>query len=192
MIAHVLPLEEGQHVVHPDAGEILRRDGLEVGAAPLHAQHPRRPVPVIPLVLLDRGIAPAPHHERGLGPDQAGRVDEEIELAPALRVRIAPSGIHGAITIPETSRQITWRRAEGGAHIDTPARASYRSRVTAWTRRGPPLGAPLILVWPRAPAPRTARPGGLTVTQPGAVRKGRRDGAPDRGPPPPAFLRAFW
>jgi len=60
---------------------------------------------VVALVLLDGGVAPAPDDERGLGPDQARGVDEKIEIALALRVAVAPSGIHGALTIPESA----WR-----------------------------------------------------------------------------------
>ncbi len=119
LVAHVLPLEQGQHVVHAHAGEILRRDALEIGAAALHAQHARRPVPVIPLVPLHGRVAAAPDHQRGLGADQAGGVDEEIEIVLALRVRVAPSGVHGAITIPESSRQITWPRSPVPNHPST-------------------------------------------------------------------------
>ena len=110
LVAHVLAFEQGQHVVHAHAGEVLHLDALEIGAAALHPQHARRPVPVIALVPLDRGVAAAPHHEGGLGADQPGRVDEEIEIVLALRIGLAPAGVHRALTIPESSRQITWRR----------------------------------------------------------------------------------
>jgi rhamnose utilization protein RhaD (predicted bifunctional aldolase and dehydrogenase) len=49
---------------------------------------------VIALSPLDRGVAPAPHHERGLGADQPGRVDEEVELGERAGLGVVPSGPH--------------------------------------------------------------------------------------------------
>ena len=123
LVAHVLALEQRQHVVHPHAREVLLLDALEVGPAALHPQHAGGPAAVIALVLLDRRVAPAPDHQGGLGPDQARGVDEEIEIALALRVGVAPAGVHRALTIPESAMAVK-------------IAGRYRGRVTAWTRTG--------------------------------------------------------
>ena len=39
LIAHLVPLQQVQDVVHPDPRKVLRLDALEVGPASLHAQH---------------------------------------------------------------------------------------------------------------------------------------------------------
>ena len=47
-----------------------------------------------------------PDHQGGLGPDQARSVDEEIEIALAQRVGVAPAGVHRALTIPESAMAV--------------------------------------------------------------------------------------
>jgi hypothetical protein len=78
-VAHVLARKERLDVVHADAGKILPLNDLEVGPRTLHAEHAALAAAVIPLGLLDGGVAPAPHDQRGLGADQPGRVDEKVE-----------------------------------------------------------------------------------------------------------------
>src|SRR5215468_2211159 len=56
--------------------------------------------PVVALGLLDGRVAPAPHHERGLGADEPRRVDEEIEPLEARRGRVVPARIHAAPPYP--------------------------------------------------------------------------------------------
>ncbi len=99
-----------------------------------------------------------------------------------------------AITIPESSRQITWPKSP--VDIDTPARGSYRRRVTAWTRRGLALGAALILagigLGLGGPGPRAARADGIMLIQAGAFWMGSDDGDPDERPLHRVFVRDFW
>ena len=91
LVAHVLALEEGQHVVHAHAGEVLLLDALEIGARSLDSQHAHLAPTMVALGELDRGVAPAPHHQRGLGADEAGGVDEEAEAVEIARGGLVPA-----------------------------------------------------------------------------------------------------
>src|SRR3989454_6559433 len=55
-VAHVVPLEQRQDVVHAHAREVLALDGLEVRAASLHPQHGDLAAAVVTLDGLDRGV----------------------------------------------------------------------------------------------------------------------------------------
>jgi hypothetical protein len=58
LVAHVVALEQGEHVVHAHAGEVLAPDRLEVGARALDPQHALLAPAVVALHRLDRGVAP--------------------------------------------------------------------------------------------------------------------------------------
>ena len=101
LVAHVLPLEQRQDIVHAHAGEMLALDALEVGAGALHPQHPHLPTAVVALDLLDGGVAAAPDDERGLRADEARGINEEVEAVEFFRRRSVPARVHGD-TIPES------------------------------------------------------------------------------------------
>ena len=100
LIVHLLTLEQRADVVHAHAREVLALDRFQIGAASLHAQDVDRPVAVIALGRLDRRVASPPHDERGLGTDQAGGVDESVELGEIAGFDVAPAGPHPGPTIP--------------------------------------------------------------------------------------------
>ena len=96
LVAHVLALEERADVVHPHAREILLLDRLEVRAAALDAQHGDVAAAVIALGDLDRGVAAAPHDQRGLGADEAGSVDEQFDAGERGGFSVVPARSHRA------------------------------------------------------------------------------------------------
>ena len=100
LVAHLVAAEERRDVVHPYAREVLLLDGLEVGAAPLHPEHRDVTAAVVALAGLDRGVAPAPDHQRGFGADQAGGVDEKVEAVELIGLGFVPARTHAGPTIP--------------------------------------------------------------------------------------------
>jgi hypothetical protein len=86
----------------------------KIRAAALDAKHVDLAPAVVALARLDRGIATAPHDERGLGADEARRVHEEIETFDCRRFRIIPSGPHRGPTIPRDRERLAGCRGDEG------------------------------------------------------------------------------
>jgi hypothetical protein len=100
LVGHLVALEEGGDVVHPHAREILALDRLQIGAAALDPEHRDLAAAVIALAGLERGVAPTPDDERGLGTDETRGVDEKIEFVELARLGVVPAGAHAGPTIP--------------------------------------------------------------------------------------------
>src|SRR5262245_10976141 len=132
LIAHVLALEQRQDIVHADAGEVLLLDALEIGARSLDAQHAHLAAAMVALGELHRGVAATPHHQRGLGADEAGGVDEEAETVEIARGGLVPARVHGD-TITETVRTLKVR-ASPAAPATRPQRTA-RSLPPRWRSR---------------------------------------------------------
>jgi hypothetical protein len=124
LVAHVLAFEEGADVVHPHAGKVLALDRLEVRAAALDPQHLDRSPPVIALGDFDGRVAAAPDHERRLGADQPGGVDEKVQVAEPGSFRIVPPRMHRASRYHERSRG--WQRHTGRALLGSDPKAPYQ------------------------------------------------------------------
>src|SRR5215468_11114709 len=128
LIAHVLALEQRQHVVHADAGKVLLLDALEIGARSLDAEHADLAAAVVPLRELDRGVAAAPHHERGLGADEPRAVHEKAEAIEIARGGLVPARVHGD-TITETARTLKMP-----SPLAARATRQWRTRRSPWPR----------------------------------------------------------
>src|SRR5262249_50002741 len=74
----------------------------------LHAEHAHLAAAIVALRELDRGVAAAPHHQRGLGADEPRGVDEEAEAVEIARGGLVPARVHGD-TITETARTLKMR-----------------------------------------------------------------------------------
>ena len=114
LVAHVPAIQEGQDVVHADAREVLPLDGLEVGAAALHPEDRHLSPAIVALGALDRGVAPAPHHQRRLDPHEPRGIDEEVEVGEAGGRGVAPAGVHWLPTLPDRARPVKPRQAASG------------------------------------------------------------------------------
>ena len=90
-VAHVLPREQRQDVVHAHAREVPALDGLQVRTAPLHPQHGDLAAAVVALDGLDGGVAAAPDDERGLGADQTRGIHEEVEALEPTGLGVGPA-----------------------------------------------------------------------------------------------------
>src|SRR5262249_33345347 len=152
LIVHVRTLEQRADVVDARAGEILLLDALEIGAAALDAQHAHLAAAVVALDALDRRVAAAPHDERGLRSDEAGRVHEQVEIGQAVGGSVVPARVHGD-TIPQGPRR---RKPREGTAFDrgesrfyrrrrAPPRSSGTSRKESRTMKGLIMDYPLTL-----------------------------------------------
>ena len=95
LVAHVVAVEERQHLGEAHAGKVPARHALEVRAAALDAQDPDRPAEDVGLGELHRRVAPAPDRERRLGADPARDLHElvdEIERADGV---VLVAALHG-------------------------------------------------------------------------------------------------
>jgi hypothetical protein len=126
LVAHVLPIEKSEDIVHAHAGEVLLLDALEIRARSLDAKHPHLATAVVTLGLLDRGIPAAPHHQRRLGADEPRSVHEETETVEIADRGVVPARVHGD-TITETAGSLKAKAPLAG-------RATRRWR----TGRSPP------------------------------------------------------
>ena len=113
LVGHRAALHERLEVVQPDPGEMLRFDRLEVRAAPLDPHHAHAAAAEVDLVMLDRGVAAAPDHEVGIATDQAGTVDEQVEVLESPGLVVAPQILHDARIIPNVARRVLRPRALG-------------------------------------------------------------------------------
>ena len=107
LVAHLVAVQERCNVVHAHAGKVSTLDGLEVGAAPLDPEYGDLPAAMVALACLDRSVAAAPDHQRGLGADQARRVDEEVKAVELafLRDRDWRSGEIARTVLALTSKE---------------------------------------------------------------------------------------
>ena len=120
LVAHVVALEEREHLGEAHAGKVPARHALEVRPAALDPQDPDRPAEEVGLGELDRRVSPAPDRERRLGADPARDLHElvdEIEPAHGLVLVAALHGSWGGGPYPSLApgRAQPGRRAAGVA-----------------------------------------------------------------------------
>ncbi len=105
--------------VEPQRGEALPLDRGHVPAAALDVQHVDRVAEHVDLAGLDRAVAAAGQHERGVRPEQPGRVHQQVEVVGSRRrVLVTPPTLHARSSSPArltrhpdpaTVRIATWR-----------------------------------------------------------------------------------
>ena len=105
-------------------GKSFALDRLEIGAAALHAQHAGSRARGGRARCLHRRVAAAPHDERGLGADQAGGVDEEIETV----LPCASASFQREFMAPSPYPNLP---AKSPGHVDT---VDAPARLLSWTR----------------------------------------------------------
>ena len=95
LVAHVVALEEREHLGEAHAGEVPARHALEVRPAALDPQDPDRPAEEVGLGELDRRVSPAPDRERRLGADPARDLHELVDEIEPAHGLVLVAALHG-------------------------------------------------------------------------------------------------
>src|SRR2546426_11511673 len=99
---------------------------------------------MITLDRLDRGVPAAPDDQRGLGADQAGSVDEQVERGEVSGLGVVPARAHRGFTISRVPRGAWLRKASGRRARGTRPRPRVRLAFLlspAWTGAARPPSA---------------------------------------------------